>query len=283
MDNMQVNSDTSSSIIQRSLNASNKEAVKAMEKLAHGKQMNAIQDAAGNIIADQLEIQANGSQEASINVQAGANLLQTADSDLGSITENLQRMRELALQASNGTNGQEELDAIKSEISSLSDEIDRVSKTSSFSNINLLDGSNTNLSLQTGANSDSTTNSMQIGSALQSVSTSSLGIPTGNNLDQSLSSSSGSYQMIDSIDKALSTISDRRSSAGAMQNALSSTLENLQVTSENLIASESLIRDTDVAKETSNLIKYQILENASGSLLAQANQNSSDVLALLGA
>jgi flagellin len=283
MDNMQINNDTTSSLIQRSLKAANKEAVKSIEKLAYGKQTSAIDDAAGSIIADQLETQARGSQEASINVQSGSNLLQMADSDLSTITDNLQKMRELTLQASNGTNGPEQLDAIKSEISSLSDEIDRISKTSSFNNKNLLDGSNTDMSLQIGANSDSTTNSLQIGSALGSASTDSLGIPTGTNLDQALSSPSGSSQMLDSIDKALNTVNERRSSVGAMQNVLDSTLNNLQVTGENLIASESRIRDTDAAKEKSNLIKSQILQNASGSLLTQANQKSSNVLALLGA
>ncbi|MDD3013293.1 MAG: flagellin [Candidatus Gastranaerophilales bacterium] len=279
MNNMQINNDTNSSIVQRSLNVANKEAVKSIEKIAHGKQMNAIQDAAGSIIADQLEIQSRGSQGASENVQAGANLLQTADSDLGNITDNLQKMRELTLKAANGTNGKEELDAIKSEISSLSDEIDRVSETSSFNEMKLLDGSNSNLSLQVGANSDSKNNSMQIGSALNSVSTDSLNIPK--NLDQALDSA-GSSQMLESIDNALSTVNDRRSSVGAMQNVLSSALDNLHNTSENLTAAQSRIRDTDVAKESSNLIKSQILQNASGSLLAQTNQKSSSVLALLG-
>jgi|GEM_PF-2332123 len=278
MDNMSVNNDANASIIQRSLNAANKEAIKSIEKIAYGKKMNSIQDAAGSIIADQLEIQARCSQEASVNVQTGANVLQTAESDLGSITENLQRMRELTLRASNGTNGDKELDAIKSEISSLSSEIDRVSKTSSFSKMNLLDGSNADLALQVGANSDSKNNSMHIGSALESASANSLGIPTGKNLDQALSSS----QMLDSIDKALSTVNDRRSSIGAMRNTLTSTFENLQNTNANLTAAESRIRDTDVAKESSNLVKSQILQNASGSLLAHANQNSSNVLALLG-
>lgn len=278
---IQINDNTSSSILQRSLYAANKEALSSIEKLSYGKKMKAMEDAAGSIISAQLQTQSRGSNVAAENAQTGSNLLQTAESDLGGIGENLQRMRELAIKAANGTNGPEELEAIKSEFSSLASEIDRVSSSSSFNDIKLLDGSNKDLSLQIGGNSDSETNSLNVGSALESVSTQDLGIPTGTNLDTAMSSSGGAAKLIDDIDKALSTVSDRRSQIGSYQNVIDNTVNSLQVRSQNLMAANSRISDTDVAQEYSNLIQAQIKEKASVSLLAQANQQPAIALSLL--
>ncbi|HBH17618.1 MAG TPA: flagellin, partial [Cyanobacteria bacterium UBA9579] len=188
---------------------------------------------------------------------------------------------ELTVQAANGTNGEAERDAIKSEIESLTSEINRVAKSTSFNNINLLDGSSSNLSLQTGPNADADTNSLEIGSALGSIKTEDLGMPTGADLDTALSSSANAAQMLDKIDSALSTINERRSNIGSIENRLESTVNSLQIKQENMLAAESRIRDVDIAKEVSKLTQNQILQNSSAILQAQANQNPAIALNLI--
>lgn len=278
---IQVNTNVASSMVQRSLALSNKEVEQSMARIAAGRITKAVEDAAGLTISETLKAQARGSEAAYDNAQTGINLMQTAESGLGSVSENLQRVRELTVQAANGTNGEAERDAIKSEIESLTSEINRVAKSTSFNDINLLDGSNSDLTLQTGANADADTNSLEIGSALGSVKTEDLDIPTGDDLDDALSSSASAAQMLDKIDNALSTINERRSNIGSIENRLESTVNSLQIKQENMLAAESRIRDVDIAKEASKLTQNQILQNSSAILLAQANQNPAIAINLI--
>ncbi|OGI21734.1 MAG: hypothetical protein A2287_05730 [Candidatus Melainabacteria bacterium RIFOXYA12_FULL_32_12] len=270
---IQINTNVSSSLIQRSLTSANKEIEQSMVKIAYGRINKAVEDAAGLSISESLKAQARGSEVAYSNAQSGINLLETAESGLGSISENLQRVRELTMQAANGTYGEAERNAIKSEIQSLVSEIDRVAESTSFNDIKLLNGSNNNTSLQIGANAENATNSLKIGDALGSAKAETLGMPVGANLDNALSSSTNAAQLLDNIDGALSSINERRSNIGSMQNRLESTVNSLQIKQENMSAAESRIRDVDVAKETSKLTQNQILQNSSALLLAQANQN----------
>lgn len=267
---------SSSSILQRSLALSMDEQMRAIVKISAGKKTDSIENAAEQMIADQAEIQASGAAQASQNVQDGLNMLQTAEGDLGGINDNLQKIRELSLQASNGTYGDKEKEAIRSQIESLTGEIDRISKTSSFNGKALLDGSNSGLTIQSGGNSGSD-NQVQIDDPLSSASASALGLPTGDDLKTAISNGG----MLDKVDEALKTVSQRRSSIGAISNTLEGSINSLSIRHENMSAVESRIRDVDVAAETSKLTQNQILSSSSAALLAQANQSPANAITLL--
>ena len=282
-----VNTNVSSLLVQRSLSSATAGVSKSLERLSTGYRVNrAADDAAGLTISEALKAQARGSVVAASNAQAGVNLLQTAEGDLGIIQENLQRIRDLAIQAANGTNGTTERDAIKDEVEQRVKEISRIATSSAFNSIKLLDGTQTSLSLQIGPNFNSTAvtlNSLTIGTPLGKADATALGINTTTStfLTTSFSSSIKSSSYISLIDSAISTISNRRSTIGSLQNRLESTIQSLAVKKENVMAAESRIRDVDVAKEAATLTKNQILQQASASLLAQANQAPSVALSLI--
>jgi len=249
--------EVSSLILQNSLSVSSKEIETSMIKLSAGKQSSAIEDAAKLMISEGLESQARGAEEASENVQEGMNMLSTADSGLSSISDNLQKIKDLNLQKENGTLNADDKRAIDDQISAMTDEIDRVANTTTFNNKNLLDGSSSDTTLQVGANSDNTKN---VGSPLQSSSVKALILDTS------------SPDFSKNVDDAIDTVNQRRSQIGALNNSLESTVNSLYTKNENLAASQSTLIDTDVAAEVSKLTQNQILQNASVSLLSQANQ-----------
>ncbi len=282
-----VNTNVSSFIVQRSLSSATSSMSKSLERLSTGYRINrAADDAAGLTISESLKSQGRGAEVAASNAQAGVNLLQTAEGDLGIIQENLQRIRDLAIQAANGTNGTTERDAIKDEVEQRVKEISRIATSSAFNSIKLLDGTQTSLSLQIGPNFNSTAvtlNSLTIGSPLGQADATALGINTTTStfLTTSFASSIKCSSYISLIDSAISTISNRRSTIGSLQNRLESTIQSLAIKKENVMAAESRIRDVDVAKEAAFLTKNQILQQASASLLAQANQAPSVALSLI--
>jgi len=279
-----VNTNVNSILVQRSLGASTNEIGKSLQRLSTGYRINkAADDAAGLTISESLKSQARGAQVATQNAQAGVNLLQTAEGDLGIIQDNLQRIRDLAVQAANDTNGSSERTAIESEVSQRLDEITRISKASKFNTIGLLDGSSTALNLQIGGNSEATTNAIDVAGGtvnpLDAADASALGvdITTGT----TLASASAASAYIDTIDTAIADVSERRSTIGSLQNRLDSAIQSLSIKYENMSASESRIRDVDVAKEAASLTKNQILQQASATLLAQANQSPQVALSLI--
>lgn len=278
---LEINTNVSSSIIQRNLALSQSEVEKSILKIATGKKLSAVEDAANLILAETLDSQARGSQVAIENSQTGMNTLQVADSGLESTNENLQRIRELSVQAANGTYGENERQAIKDEISSLTDEINRVADTTSFNGQKLLDGSSTDLTLQTGPNGDASENTINVGDALGSVKADDLGLFSGDAIKTSLNTAADFAGYIDKIDSALSNVTNQRSNIGAYQNRLESNINSMGTTQENLISAQSRIRDTDVAAEMSRLTQNQILNSASASLLAQANQIPNIALSLI--
>ena len=279
-----VNTNVNSILVQRSLGTSTSEIGKSLQRLSTGYRINkAADDAAGLTISESLKSQARGAQVASQNAQAGVNLLQTAEGDLGIIQDNLQRIRDLAVQAANDTNGSSERTAIESEVSQRLDEITRLSKASKFNTIGLLDGSSTALSLQIGANSGATTNAIDVAGGsvnpLGAADASSLGVSI--TAGSTLATASAASAYISTIDDAIADVSERRSTIGSMQNRLDSAIQSLSIKYENMSASESRIRDVDVAKEAASLTKNQILQQASATLLAQANQAPQVALALI--
>jgi flagellin len=280
-----VNTNVSSILVQRSLQTSTNGIGKSLEKLSTGYRINkAADDAAGLTISESLQAQARGAQVAGQNAQTGINLLQTAEGDLAIIQDNLQRVRDLAVQAANGTNGTAERAAIEAEVQARVDEIGRISDSSSFNNIKLLDGTQASLSIQLGANSAASLNAIDIATAtagtnpLDDAGATALGI---NDVSTAFGSTTTAASYIDTVDDAISTVSTRRSAIGSLQNRLESAISSLNIQYENMSASESRIRDVDVANEAAALTRNQILQQASATLLAQANQAPAIALSLI--
>ena len=245
---------------------------KSTEKLSSGYRINrAADDAAGLSISEKMRSQINGLDKASTNAEDGISLIQTAEGALNEAHEILQRMNELATQAANDTNTTVDRNAIQDEIDALTEEIDRISDTTQFNTMNLLDGSFTGKNLQVGA-----LQGQKISISIESMSASGLSI-TG----LSVSSFSSAGTSMTAIQNAIQKVSDQRSALGAVQNRLEHTVDNLDTTSENTQAAESRIRDTDMAAEMVKYSKNQILMQAGQSMLAQANQQTQGVLSLL--
>ncbi|BBF44959.1 flagellin protein FlaA [Lachnospiraceae bacterium KM106-2] len=245
---------------------------KSTEKLSSGYRINrAGDDAAGLSISEKMRTQIRGLNQASTNAQDGISLVQTAEGAMNETHSILQRMRELTVQASNDTNVSVDRAAIQKEITALTSEITRIADTTEFNKMKLLDGSCTGKSLQVGANA-----SQRISFSISSVKASSIGIDS-----LSVSSYTNAQSALKALDSAINRVSTTRSSLGALQNRLEHTIANADNTAENLQASESRIRDVDMAKEMVQYSKSSILQQAAQSMLAQANQANQGVTTLL--
>ncbi len=281
-----VNTNVNSILVQRSLSGATSGIGNSLQRLSTGYRINkAADDAAGLTISQSLDSQARGSQVATQNAQAGVNLLQTAEGDLGIIQDNLQRIRDLAVQAANDTNGTNERAAIQSEVTQRISEIDRIAKASKFNTISLLDGTSA-INFQIGSNSTASTNSINIASGATSplarATSSALGISiTASGTGATFGTATAAAAYIGTIDTAIQTVSTRRSTIGSYQNRLDSAVQSLAIKYENMSASESRIRDVDVAKEAASLTRNQILQQASATLLAQANSSPQVALTLI--
>ena len=257
----------------RQLNGVSSALSKSTEKLSSGYRINrAGDDAAGLSISEKMRSQIRGLNKASSNAQDGISLIQVAEGALNETHSILQRMNELATQAANDTNTSTDRDAIKAEIEQLQSEINRIQSTTQFNTMNLLSGSFTGKNLQVGALSG-----QSIAISISKMSISALGISA-----LSVSSFSSAGKAMESIQKAIDKVSTTRSKLGAIQNRLEHTINNLDTTSENTQSAESRIRDTDMADEMVEYSKNNILSQAGQSMLAQANQSTQGVLALLG-
>jgi|SRR5690606_14835330 len=246
---------------------------KSIEKLSSGLRINrAGDDAAGLAISEKMRGQIRGLKMAQKNAQDAISLIQTAEGAMQELHAILQRMRELAVQAANDTNTDEDRAALQNEISELIDEIDRIAQNTEFNTLKLLDGS-ASLTFHIGANQG-----QNITLTLANMAASALsGVDSVN-----ISTQSGADAAIATIDGAIKIVSDERAKLGAYQNRLEHTIANLGVSIENLQAAESRIRDVDMAQEMMTFTKYQILQQASTAMLAQANLAPQSVLQLLG-
>jgi len=251
---------------------------KSTEKLSSGYKINRAGDnAAGLSISEKMRGQIRGLEQASINAQDGISLIQTAEGALNETHSILQRMRELAVQAANDTNVTDDRDAIAAELKQLTDEIDRIAEETEFNTQKLLDGtfSAKDINFQVGANEG-----QKISLKINSMAAAKLA--TGL---EAISTKVGSYTLattaITKINKAITKVSEQRSALGAVQNRLEHTIANADNTAENLQAAESRIRDVDMADEMVEYSKNNILQQAAQSMLAQANQSTQGVLALL--
>ena len=243
---------------------------KATEKLSSGYKINrAADDAAGLSISEKMRGQIRGLQRASDNAQDGISLIQTAEGAMDQQHAILQRARELAVQAANDTNVSVDRDAISQELSQLKAEFDRITSQTEFNTQKLCDGTFTGKHLQVGANSE------------QSIAI-SISATEMTDISGSVSSYSTATASISSIDANITALSTTRSKLGAIHNRLEYTVKNDDNTAENLQASESRIRDTDMADEMTRYSKESILQQAATSMLAQANQSTQGVMSLLG-
>jgi flagellin len=243
---------------------------RAMERLSSGYRINrAADDAAGLAISERLRGQINGLEQAQRNVQDAVSLVQTAEGSLTEVHAMLQRIRELAVQFKNGSLSSADRTAIQSEVNQLASEIERIGQSAEFNGTKLLNATST-MSFQVGAKDGQTI----------VVSTISLGGTSGVGSSY-FALSSVQNSDIDQIDTAIDNVSAQRAAFGAVQNRLEYTAMDAAIYQENLTASESRIRDVDMAAEMVNFTKLQILQQAGVSMLAQANQSSQGVLALL--
>ena len=256
----------------RQLGYHNRAQAKSSEKLSSGYKINrAGDDAAGLTISEKMRSQVRGLNKASDNAQDGISLIQVAEGALNETHSILQRMNELATRAANDTNTTADRTAIQQEINQLASEITRISSTTQFNTMNLIDGNFTSKSLQVGA-----LNGQVIGISISNMSASGIGV---NELLVSTFSAAG--RAMSSVQKAISSVSAMRSKLGALQNRLEHTIANLDNISENTQSAESRIRDTDMAEEMVEYSKNNILARAGQSMLAQANQSTRGVLSLL--
>ena len=279
-----LNTNVPSLVAQRNLLKNSLAVKSSFEKLASGLRINrASDDAAGLSISETLQTQIRGNQKAAANAQDGVNLLQIAEGALSVISENLQRIRELTVQAANDTNSTTERTAIKLEVQARIDDINRIAASTRGSNINLLDGSKSSYILQIGANSNTAQNTLDIGVVLQSTFATSLGLTATVTLGTggAFESNGSCRSFLDDIDTALQNVFNRRAQLGALQNRLESTISSLSISIENLKSTNSRIRDLDIASESAILVKNQILQQSALSVLAQTNQTPTLALQLL--
>src|SRR6185312_3833103 len=265
---LRIQTNTAAFDAERNLSATSDRMQKSMARLSSGYRINsAADDAAGLAISEKLRAQIGGLDQANRNVQDGISLVQTAEGQLNEVHSMLQRVRELAVQYKNGTLSTEDRTAIQSEVNQLGSEIQRIGQGAAFNGISLLANAGT-ITFQVGAND---------GDSI-AVSTISLGSAVASGVFDL--SASGTTD-ISEIDDAINQVSAQRSTFGAVQNRLEHTANNLSVYQENLTASESQIRDVDMASEMVQFTKDQILQQAGTSMLSQANQLPNSVLSLL--
>lgn len=272
-----INSNLASLNAQRNLRKTERTLTTAMTRLSSGLRINeASDDAAGLAISEKLRAQVRGLAQAQRNANDGISLIQTAEGALNESSDMLIRIRELAVQASNGTLGTAERNAINNEFTALKAEINRIAAVTEFNGTKLIDGSlSTGLSFQVGLNNSGTTDRITV--SVSSAVATALGLTAG----MTLSTSTGAQNSLGLIDTAISAVSTRRGDLGAIQNRLYSTINNLSAAHENLSAANSRIRDTDVASESAALMRGQILMQSGIAVLAQANQLPSLALSLL--
>ncbi|WP_156253689.1 flagellin [Pseudactinotalea terrae] len=281
-----INTNVSANNTYRQLSITQDQQAKSLEKLSSGLRINrAGDDAAGLSIAEGLKAQVNGYNVAARNAQDGISVAQTAEGALGEVQSILQRMRDLAVQGANDTNNAESRAAIKAEADQLGNELWRIQESTNFNGINLLQGG-TALSIQVGADGDAApggANTISIN--LGDVATAAGTLASTDGADGAaafdVTDATTAATTIEAIDTALVAVSEQRSDLGAVQNRLEYAVKNINVSIENLTASESRIRDVDMAAEMVKFTRSQVLSQAGTAMLAQANQSGQGVLQLL--
>ena len=285
---MVINHNMSAMFAQRSQGIQDLNQQKSMEKLSSGMRINrAGDDASGLAVSEKMRSQIRGLNQASTNAENGISFIQTTEGYLQETTDIVQRIRELAVQSSNGIYSDEDRMQIQVEVSSLIAEVDRIASTAQFNGMNMLTGRfarptgenvvTASMWFHIGANMDQRTQ-VYIGT----MSAMALGLRNvGDESIMSLGAPDDANRAIGTLDEALKKINKQRADLGAYQNRLEMTVKGLDIGAENLQASESRIRGTDMAGEMVEFTKDQVLSQAGTAMLAQANQSSQNVLSLL--
>ena len=273
---LRVNTNITSINAQRNLAAVTERLAGNFRRLSTGLRIStAADDAAGLAISERLRSQVRSLEQAKRNANDGISMTQTAEGALNEVSSILTRLRELAVQSANGSVSNQDKNTLDEEFQSLVDEVNRIGRSTEFNGVKLLDGSSSSVQFQVGFGTTTGIDTLSVSltaSLSTSLALSSLDIGSGG--DTSLA--------MNNIDAAINTVSSLRGSLGAVQNRLGSTINNLAIQVENLSAAESRIRDVDVAYETAQLTRNTILQQASISVLAQANALPQSALTLLG-
>jgi flagellin len=272
---LRVNTNVTSITAQRSLSTVTDRLTGNFRRLSTGLRISsAADDAAGLAISERLRSQVRSLEQARRNASDGISLMQTAEGALNEVSSILIRLRELAIQSSNGSVNGQDKETLDQEFQNLVTEVDRIGRSTEFSGIKLLDGSATSVTFQVGLGTASGIDQLDV--TLSPALSTSLSL---NSLD--IGSGGATSTAITSIDTAINSVSSLRGTLGAVQNRLAITINNLAISTENLTSAESRIRDVDVAYETAQLTRNNILQQASISVLSQANSQPQSALQLL--
>ena len=275
---LRINTNVQSLAAQRNLGSTNRSQQSSLEKLASGTRIvRSADDAAGLAISEKMKAQIRSIRQDTRNANDGISMIQTAEGGLNEIGNILVRFRELSIQAASDTIGDTERGFIDKEVAQLKSEIDRISQSTEFNGHKLLTGDGRKLEIQVGQGNQAETDRFEFDTASTNASADRLGVK-----DLSVASKESAQSNLSTIDTAIESLSSARANLGAMQNRLQSVVNNLGVYDENLSAARSRIYDIDMASETAELSKNNILSQAGTSVLSQANQNPMLALKLMG-
>lgn len=275
---LRITTNVASLNAQRSLYNSSRAMDTSLARLSSGYRINqAADDAAGLAISENLKGQIRGLKQASRNANDGISLVQVAEGGLNEVSSMLIRLRELAVQASSDTIGDVERKFLDVEYQQLKSEIQRISEVTRFNGRDLLNGTGGVLDIQVGVYNDPFKDRISFNTSAANSTIEALGISA-----ETVAIKEQAQTSLDVVDRALVSVNAMRANFGAMQNRLTSTINNLAIAHENLSAANSRIRDTDIAEETAELTRNTILKQAGVSVLGQANQMQQAALKLLG-
>ncbi len=275
---LRINTNIQALVAQRNLEINHRSQEQSMERLSSGSRINrAGDDAAGLAISDRMRANVRSLAQAGRNANDGISMVQVAEGGTNEVSNILVRMRELSIQAASDTIGDKERGFINKEVSQLRSEIDRISSTTEFNGTKLLNGSAARLEIQVGLQNNPMEDRLVFDAQNQNISTQALGLSEINTVTKE-----SAQENLKRVDDALTTLNENRSSLGALQNRLQSTINNIGTYKDNLEAARSRIKDTDIATETTEMTKANILSQAGISVLSQANQSPQLALKLLG-
>lgn len=276
---LRINTNVASLNAQRNLRGTRLGMQQSLEKLSSGQRINrAGDDAAGLAISENLKAQIRGLGQAERNAEDGISLVQIAEGALGEVSNILIRLRELSVQAASDTIGGTERKFLNVEFEQLTSEVDRIANSTEFNRVPLLNGTGAVFDIQIGTRNDPISDRLTFDASSADVNVAALGLNLASVADKISAQNS-----LSSIDQAIISVSGIRADFGALQNRLQSTVNNIATSIENLSAANSRVRDTDVAAETANLTKQNILMTAGTSVLAQANTSTNSALSLIQA
>jgi len=273
-----VKSGSALTYLQSILNGNTNSYQKTLDQLSSGNKYTSVGDNPIDVCESaRLQVRIDSNATASANVNVGQNMLSMTEGYHSTIISNIERIRDLSVQAANGTYASDSIGAILTEIKGRLDYIDKISSSANFTGVGLLDGSSSSIFLQIGPASDST---MKVGESLIDTHTAALGIDLGSvTADTWTGADAQAY--LDHLDTATNTLTNADAKIGGYMNRLDSVSQSLTTMNDNLTETKSTITDTETAETTADMVKYQILQQASASILVQANQIPSMALELL--